>query len=414
VSVESPRRGVSIWRLQFVSFLGAITILAGCGVSTSKSTSTPTPTPTPTPPSQTYPSVPPVAITWSPSSSPLPAPTAVPPQGTDWASGATDFPLTVSNPTNGSSVTSPINVVASATPTNPIFFMRVFVDQLAVYFTFNNSIDTQIFLSNGAHTITVYAEDNQGYISATPIPVTVTAQAPNTNGQTVITGIQALPGWQSCGGLFPPGSGRAGQICAAGGGTPTSSMTQNQTSPAMDGNSTKFSIASSSPDCPGYCNMLYFNPVAGGNNVSHFIYDLYFYIDNPNAPQALEFDTNQTYGGQRWVWGSECNFNGDGVWDIWNDAPDTGWEPTTIPCQHSDFQANTWNHLTWDVQQDPNTGGVLYNTLTINGTVHQVNTTYPNQMDWTVEEIDTAFQMDLDKNGDPYNVWLDEVNLTAY
>jgi hypothetical protein len=66
------------------------------------------------------------------------------------------------------------------------------------------------------------------------------------------------------------------------------------------------------------------------------------------------------------------------------------------------------------VQQDPNTGGVLYNTLTINGTVNQVNTTYPKQTDWTVEEIDTAFQMDLDKNGDTYNVWLDEVNLTAY
>ena len=414
MSVESFRCSGSVWsysrKVQFVSLLGAITILAGCGVSTSTSSSTPTPTP----PSQTYPSVPPVAITWSPSSSPLPAPTAVPPQGTDWANGATDFPLTVSSPTNGSTITSPINVMAIATPTNPIFFMRVFVDQLAVYFTFDSSINTQIFLSNGAHTITVYAEDNQGYISATPIPVTVTAQAPNTNGQTTITGIQALPGWQSCGGLFPPGSGRAGQICAAGAGTPTSSMTQNQTSPAMDGNSTKFSIAPSSPDCPGYCNMLYFNPVAGGNNVSHFIYDLYFYIDNPNAPQALEFDTNQTYGGQRWVWGSECNFNGDGVWDIWNDAPDTGWEPTNIPCQRSDFQANTWNHLIWDVQQDPNTGGVLYNTLTINGTVNQVNTTYPNQMDWTLEEIDTAFQMDLDKNGDPYNVWLDEVSLTAY
>jgi len=169
----------------------------------------------------------------------------------------------------------------------------------------------------------------------------------------------------------------------------------------------------SSPNCPGYCNMLYFNAVVGGNNVSHFIYDLYFYIDNPNAPQALEFDVNQTYGGQRWVWGSECNFKADGVWDIWNDAPDTGWEPTTIPCKASDFQANTWNHLIWDVQQDSN-GGVLYNTLTINGTVNQVNTSYPNQLNWDLEEIDTAFQMDLDEAGDTYHIWLDEMNLTAF
>ena len=254
MSFESLCGSVARWklfgRLQFVSLLGAIIILAGCGVSTS--TSTPTPIPTPTPPSQTYPSVPPVAITWSPSSSPFPAPIAVPPQGTDWASGATDFPLTVSSPTSGTTITSPIHVVASATPKNPIFFMRVFVDQLAVYFTFDSSIDTQIFAAPGAHTITVYAEDNQGYISATPIPITISSQAPDTNGQTTITGIQALPGWQSCGGLFPPSSGRAGQICAAGAGTPTSSMTQNRTSPAMDGNSTKFSISAAPPGCAGY------------------------------------------------------------------------------------------------------------------------------------------------------------------
>jgi len=39
----------------------------------------------------------------------------------------------------------------------------------------------------------------------------------------------------------------------------------------------------------GYSNYLYFNPIAGGNGVSNFVYDLYFYIDNPTYPQALEF-----------------------------------------------------------------------------------------------------------------------------
>ncbi|MFZ1011141.1 MAG: hypothetical protein WAN65_30160 [Candidatus Sulfotelmatobacter sp.] len=57
---------------------------------------------------------------------------------------------------------------------------------------------------------------------------------------------------------------------------------------------------------------------------------------------------------------------------------------------------------------------MLYNTLTINGTVNQVNTSYPNQLNWDLEEIDTAFQMDLDEAGDTYHVWLDEMNLTAF
>jgi hypothetical protein len=404
----------------FVAYVLAIfvfsAILTSCGASShSAPIITPAPTPpNPTPPSSSYPSTPPVPITWSPSTSPLPAPTAVAPQDADWGKGSNDFPLTVSNPTQNANLTSPINVVASATPTNPIFFMRVYVDQLAVYFTFDNSINTQIFLAPGQHTVTVMAEDSKGYVSAALLQVDISAQAPATNGQTIIKGIQALKGWQSCGDLFPPNSGRAGQICAAGGGTPNSFMTQNQTSPALDGNSTEFTMEPTAPGtiCTHYCNMLYFNPIAGGNNVTHFIYDLYFYIDNPDAPQALEFDLNQTYGGQRWIWGSECNFKADGKWDIWNDAPNTGWTPTNLPCLSSDFQANAWNHLVWDVQQSGN--NVQYNTLTINGNVHQVNTTYPNQQNWTLEEIDTAFQMDLDAVGTPYHVWLDKVNLTAY
>src|SRR5579862_5145973 len=233
------------------SLCAACGMWTGCGASSPSMpppTPTPTPTPTPAPSQQDYPSTPPVPITWSPSTSSLPAPTAVAPNSTDWGTGSNDFPLSVSNPTASATLTSPINVVASATPKNPIFFMRVYVDQLAVYFTFNDSINTQIFVSPGQHTLEVMAEDNQGYISATILNITVTSQS-----QTTITSIQAMPGWQSCSAVFPPGSGRDGQICAAGLGTAQSTMTQNQSSPAMDGNSAKFSMGGTTP----YSNMLY-------------------------------------------------------------------------------------------------------------------------------------------------------------
>ena len=106
-------------------------------------------------------------------------------------------------------MTSPTTVTAAATPKNPIFFMRVYVDdQLAVYFTFDSSINTQIFMTPGAHKLEVMAEDNQGYVSSTILNVTVSSQA-----QTTISDIQTLSGWQSCSALFPTGSGRDGQIC---------------------------------------------------------------------------------------------------------------------------------------------------------------------------------------------------------
>jgi hypothetical protein len=289
-------------------------------------------------------------------------------------SGSNDFPLSVSSPTDGATVTSPATVVASATPQNPIFFMRVYVDQLAVYFTFTSSINTQLFIAPGQHKLEVIAEDKQGYISAAILNVTVTSQS-----QTTISNIQSMPGWQSCSALFPTGSGRDGQICAAGLGTAQSSLAQNQSTPAMDGQSAKFSMGGST----AYSNMLYFNAVAGGDNVSHFTYDLYFYIDNPNASQALEFDINQTFGGNRWVWGSECK----------------------------PFPANTWIHLVWNVERVGNQ--VHYISLLVGDQTYNVDTYYPNQPNWTLEEIDVAFQMDGNYKQEPYNVWLDQVQLTA-
>jgi hypothetical protein len=47
-----------------------------------------------------------------------------------------------------------------------------------------------------------------------------------------------------------------------------------------------------------------------------------------------------------------------------------------------------------------NGNNVRYHTLTINGTVYPVNLNYPFQQSWTLEEIDTAFQMNLDAVGD--------------
>jgi hypothetical protein len=57
---------------------------------------------------------------------------------------------------------------------------------------------------------------------------------------------------------------------------------------------------------------------------------------------------------------------------------------------------------------------VHYISLQVGDQTYTVDTFYPNQQNWTLEEIDNAFQMDLDAVGTPYNVWLDKVNLTAY
>jgi hypothetical protein len=45
---------------------------------------------------------------------------------------------------------------------------------------------------------------------------------------------------------------------------------------------------------------------------------------------------------------------------------------------------------------------------------YSVDTYYTAQPNWFQEEIDIAFQMDGNYKEEPYNVWLDKVQLNAY
>lgn len=277
--------------------------------------------------------------------------------------------------------------------------MRTYVDGQAIYWTFLSTTDAVLWMDPGTHTIEVSGIDKNNAVAATSMQVTVAPpQAPG------VSDIQTFPGWQSCSAVFPPDSPRAGQICAAGLGTAQSTMTQNVSSPSLDGKSAMFTMGGPT----GYSNELYYFSLGGGTNVTRFTYDLYFYIDHPEVAQALEFDLNQTFGGQRWTWGTECNLRGSGKWDIW-DALNEKWVPTAVDC--SSLPANTWIHLVWQFERV--NGQEHYISVSVNGTTSTVDTFYQPQQQWTLEDINVAFQMDGDFRQDPYTVWLDKLTLLA-
>jgi len=74
--------------------------------------------------------------------------------------------------------------------------------------------------------------------------------------------------------------------------------------------------------------------------------------------------------------------------------------PTAIDCKA--FPANAWIHLVWNLERIGNL--VHYVSLTVGDQAYPLAIYYPNQAAWTLEEIDNAFQMDLDEEGDTYNV----------
>jgi hypothetical protein len=303
------------------------------------------------------------------------------------------FPLTISAPGNEGTVNSPANVVAKALPPDAIYWMRVYVDGQAVYYSFTTDINQYIFMASGTHTIEVVAEDVAGYIATATTQVNVAGQTPG------VSGIQNLSGWLSCSAAI------ANSTCAAGLGNAVSSLTQNQASPSLDGSSAKFTMGGPQP----YSNELYWYPLGGGNSVSHFTYDLWFYVDEGDAPQSLEFDVNQAFGGTRWTWGSQCDFNQTGKWTIWDPLHEI-WVPTSVQCVH--FPSQTWIHLIWNLERVGNQ--VHYMTLNVADQEYNIDTYYTAQPNWYQEEIDIAFQLDGNYKQQPYDVWLDEVTLNAY
>jgi hypothetical protein len=199
------------------------------------------------------------------------------------------FPISISLPAQGTTVSSPAIVTAQATPPDQVYWMRLYVDNEAVYYSFTTTINQYIWMAPGSHTVEVVAEDVAGYIATSTVNVNVSGE------ESGVDGIQALTGWQSCSAAL-----LNGYTCAAGLGTATSQLIQHQSSPALDGDSAEFTM--SGPKA--YSNELYWYPLGGGNNVSHFTYDLWFYVDTGDAPQSLEFDVNQAFGGTRWTFGT--------------------------------------------------------------------------------------------------------------
>jgi hypothetical protein len=310
----------------------------------------------------------------------------------------------VSNPTSGANVTSPMTMTAVANLLQaPIQYMRVYIDGNADYFTFYNQFTASFWMKVGNHTIEVIATDTNGNNVSKTFPVTVTSTA----YQTVVN-LQEIPGWEPCTSLYGPATPRAGQICADGNGNAVSTFTQGVPSPSLSGSSAHLTMTGPTP----YTNELYTLSLGGGDSPTHFVYDFYFMVDNPNAPQALEFDVNQTINDTRWVFGSECNFNGNypnvGEWDVWSGTE--GWVKTSAPCPT--FAPDVWNHVTWTLERVGDQ--VHYVNLAVNGTNYPLNIYLPDQPNWSMGQINAAIQMDSNALAAPYNVWFDKVSLTVY
>ncbi|MCI0349373.1 MAG: hypothetical protein L0Z53_08105 [Acidobacteriales bacterium] len=214
-------------------------------------------------------------------------------------------------------------------------------------------------------------------------------------GATTYSNIDQMSGWTSC------------SVCAGAGGAGPSaphSMTK-VSSPSMDGQSAKFSLGGSTP----YSNALWWKQLGARDTAANFVYDLYYYIKNPSAAQALEFDVNQSRSGKKYIFGTECDFKNTKVWKVY-DPYNRKWRTTSIGC--SVPKAYTWHHVTLEFHRG-STPSTKFISVTINGSKHYFNRSYAPRSSGA-REINVAFQMDGNKYQTDYSVWVDKIKLTYW
>jgi hypothetical protein len=183
-------------------------------------------------------------------------------------------------------------------------------------------------------------------------------------------------------------------------------MAQFQTTPSLDGSSAEFYIDGTT----AYSDALWWDQLGPIPTATHFVYDLYFYYARVGAPQALEFDANQSLNGYRYVFGTECDFTGLKHWRVWGYG--VHWQDTGISCTAAQT-ANVWHHLIWEFERTSG-GHTHFIAVTVDGVRQSVNRYYDPLPNINVQELNVAFQMDENKTATPYHVWLDEVKLSAW
>jgi len=104
--------------------------------------------------------------------------------------------VSVSSPTSGATVQSPVKVVASATSRHSITKMEVLVDGKDVYSAKSSSLTASIPMSSGAHTITVDAwnSDGRSYSDSLSVKVAAASTPPPTVSPLQLTTSTLAPG----------------------------------------------------------------------------------------------------------------------------------------------------------------------------------------------------------------------------
>jgi hypothetical protein len=332
--------------------------------------------------------------------------------------GTSGSGVRVSAPANMSSVSSPVNFVATAITScaKGVSAMGIYTAPgVLAYHAKGSNLNANLSLASGTYSTVVQEWDNCGGTAKTP--VTITVGSGPTPGSNTFTNLHQRGGWN--GYALLPTSYAICTSCSPTGPQATWSRWTGITSPSVSGNATQHNIGGQTQ----YADILWNNHLIGDfssqglpdynhaivPNVHNFVYDVYFFANNISLSQALEFDINQFFNGMGFIWGHECRIAGGHQWDIWDNV-NQHWIATGIPCNPIN---NAWNHLVIKVQRT-SSDQLLFQSITLNGSTATLNhlENHGNGHNWF--GITVNYQQDGNVHQQPYSVWLDKFNFSYW
>lgn len=321
--------------------------------------------------------------------------------------------VSVNSPTNDSTVGSPVNyrATASTSCSKGVSSMGIYTSPGVLAYVVNGaSLNYNLSLSAGTYHTTVEEWDGCGGAATTPVTITVSGGG---GGGKSFSQLQHSGGWADYGQRAPTFVDCSPSPCD----NIVFSYAQNVKSPSMSGEAMKMYLAGSE----AYGDGLWNNHLIGNDSsqglpdtkhtlvpsLHDFTYDVYFWSGNIALSQAVEFDINQFFNNQGFIWGHECRVAGGHEWDIWDNV-NAHWVPTGIACNPV---SNLWNHLTIQVERTSN-NQLLYKTITLNGKTATVNQYYnPGSVPgWY--GITINYQEDGNSSQSPYSVYLDQLTFS--
>ena len=148
-------------------------------------------------------------------------------------------------------------------------------------------------------------------------------------------------------------------------GTSTGYSSYPMGNPSIDGKAREFSIS-----YWHYGGEIYHLTFGNDRYATHFFYDTWIYLANPDQVQNLELDMNQVMSnGKTVIFGTQCS----SISKTWDYAYQTKnhphWHRSNIPCNPRTWAAHKWHHI--QIAMHRNSSGVVtHDWVAFDGVTH--------------------------------------------